>query len=392
MIEKDIIGGAAHLWDCIPSKAMIATGGTLARMGKASGMGLQKISADLDLEVLSSAHPVDRGPPRALHHRAAHEPGREPDPGHGPPRRAPPGRGRQRRRARSRSRPTSCCWPPAAGPASPTGPRSTASACSPPATPTRRRRCPSTSWSSAPASPVWSSSTCSARSAARSPSSSAASRCSRTKDPEVAAALEDDFIARGVRLFKGARAIGIEKEDGAVTVVCDDGRRARGTHALLAIGSIPNSESLGLDAAGVEQRDGYVVVDHNCESSVPDIYAAGDLSGQAAAVVGGLDAGPQDRRARHGPPRRRAAPPPRLRQGRLGHLHRARDRRRGPGRGRRLRRGPQDPGDQGAVLGQRQGPHRERRPGLREDHLRPRHRRDPRRLDRRVAVPPSSSR
>ena len=54
MIEKDIVGGAAHLWDCIPSKAMIATGGTLARMGRAGGMGLQEIRGSLDLEVLTS--------------------------------------------------------------------------------------------------------------------------------------------------------------------------------------------------------------------------------------------------------------------------------------------------------------------------------------------------
>ena len=49
--------------------------------------------------------------------------------------------------------------------------------------------------------------------------------------------------------------------------------------------------------------------------------------GQAAAVVGGVHAGPQDRRARHGPAHP-GAPPPRLRQGGVGHLHRARDRRR----------------------------------------------------------------
>ncbi len=101
------------------------------------------------------------------------------------------------------------------------------------------------------------------------------------KDAEVAAALEDDFIARGVRLFKGARATAIQKgDDGSVTVLCDDGRQATGSHALLAIGSIPNSDTLGLDIAGVEQRDGYVVVDHNCQSSVPGVYAAGDLSGK----------------------------------------------------------------------------------------------------------------
>src|SRR5215468_5513126 len=40
MIERDIVGGAAHLWDCIPSKAMIATGGELTELNRATTMGL----------------------------------------------------------------------------------------------------------------------------------------------------------------------------------------------------------------------------------------------------------------------------------------------------------------------------------------------------------------
>jgi dihydrolipoamide dehydrogenase len=100
------------------------------------------------------------------------------------------------------------------------------------------------------------------------------------KDPEVAAALESDFLARGVRLMKGARAIGIDRTDEGIAVRTDDGRIARGSHALLAIGSVPNSESLGLDDIGIETRDGYVIVDHNCRASLPHIYAAGDLSGK----------------------------------------------------------------------------------------------------------------
>ena len=100
------------------------------------------------------------------------------------------------------------------------------------------------------------------------------------KDPEVAAALEEDFLRRGVRLFKGARATSIERDGDVVTVRCDDGRTATGSHALLAIGSIPNSEMLGLDAAGVDNDGGYVPVDENLRSNVPHIYAAGDLSGR----------------------------------------------------------------------------------------------------------------
>jgi len=101
------------------------------------------------------------------------------------------------------------------------------------------------------------------------------------KDPEAAAVLEQTFIDRGVKLLKGARAVSIERADDSVKVVCDDGRIANGSHVILAIGSIPNSASLGLEAAGVELDDGgYVVVDRNLKSSVPSIYAAGDLSGK----------------------------------------------------------------------------------------------------------------
>ena len=52
------------------------------------------------------------------------------------------------------------------------------------------------------------------------------------------------------------------------------------SHALLAIGSIPNSENLGLDDAGIEHEWGYIKIDHNAQSNVPHIYAAGDLSGK----------------------------------------------------------------------------------------------------------------
>jgi dihydrolipoamide dehydrogenase len=101
------------------------------------------------------------------------------------------------------------------------------------------------------------------------------------KDSEVAAALEDELLRRGVRLLKGARAIGIDPVDGGVSVRCDDGRTASGSHALVAIGSVPNSEGLHLAAAGVEaDAGGYVPVDESCRTNVPHVYAAGDLSGK----------------------------------------------------------------------------------------------------------------
>ncbi|HUB71918.1 MAG TPA: FAD-dependent oxidoreductase [Acidimicrobiales bacterium] len=101
------------------------------------------------------------------------------------------------------------------------------------------------------------------------------------KDAEVAAALEEELLRRGAQLFKGARASGIATTAQGVTVECDDGRMVRGSHVLLAVGSVPNSDHLGLERAGVEvDKWGYVPVNHHCQTNVPHIYAAGDVSGK----------------------------------------------------------------------------------------------------------------
>src|SRR5262249_33271427 len=52
LVERDVVGGAAHLWDCIPSKAMIATGDALSFINDAKAMGLSDVSATPDFEAL----------------------------------------------------------------------------------------------------------------------------------------------------------------------------------------------------------------------------------------------------------------------------------------------------------------------------------------------------
>src|SRR4029077_5144040 len=89
------------------------------------------------------------------------------------------------------------------------------------------------------------------------------------KDAEVAAALEAAFLERGVSLLKGARANSVERIGDSVRVGCVDGRVVEGSHVVLAVGSVPNTEGLGLQEAGVELDDaGYVRVNHNCLSNV----------------------------------------------------------------------------------------------------------------------------
>lgn len=108
------------------------------------------------------------------------------------------------------------------------------------------------------------------------------------KDPEVAAALEEDFLESGVTLIKGARANGSFIKGDKVIVTCEDGRKIGGSHVLIAIGSIPASSGLGLENAGiVTYGSGYVQVNHHCQTNLSHIYAAGDLSGrlQLASVA-----------------------------------------------------------------------------------------------------------
>jgi dihydrolipoamide dehydrogenase len=100
------------------------------------------------------------------------------------------------------------------------------------------------------------------------------------RDPEVATVLEDGFLERGVRLLKGTRASAARRTRDGVEVETEDGRIVTGTHALLAVGSVPNSEGLGLELAGVTAHGGYIPVDHFQRTAVPHIYAAGDVTGQ----------------------------------------------------------------------------------------------------------------
>lgn len=100
------------------------------------------------------------------------------------------------------------------------------------------------------------------------------------RDAEVAAVLEEDFLERGVRLVMGARAESIDVSADTVSVHCDDGRVIHGSHVLLAVGSVPLTDGLGLDEAGVETDRGYIRVDEFQRSSAQHIYAAGDVTGQ----------------------------------------------------------------------------------------------------------------
>jgi dihydrolipoamide dehydrogenase len=280
LIEREILGGAAHLLDCVPSKAMIATGGAMSFTGKLSGMGLEDRTAEVDVEALTSriesiktrlsndVHnllqsqgvTVILGTARLVSAHNVHV-----DAADGttylleaddilistgsrpriPAFVTPDG---------DRILTTRHCYPPQSFPDSVTiigsgvtgvefahmfasfGSKVTLVV-------SRQQVLPG-------------------------------------KDPEVAAVLEDSFLSRGVRLFKGARATSVERTENGVRVVCDDGRVSETTHVVLAIGSLPNTEGLGLEEVGVVTDGGYIPINRHCQSNIEHIYAAGDVSGK----------------------------------------------------------------------------------------------------------------
>ncbi|HEU0130779.1 MAG TPA: NAD(P)H-quinone dehydrogenase [Mycobacteriales bacterium] len=100
------------------------------------------------------------------------------------------------------------------------------------------------------------------------------------EDADAAAVIEGVFARRGMTILNGARAVAATRVDGGVVVTLEDGRTVEGTHALMTVGSIPSTTGLGLAEAGVRLTEGgYIAVDKVSRTSVSTIYAAGDCTG-----------------------------------------------------------------------------------------------------------------
>lgn len=106
------------------------------------------------------------------------------------------------------------------------------------------------------------------------------------EDEETSNAIQAFLEDEGVRFRLNAECISFEKrgEDIAAAVSCASGDPAEiGSHVLLAVGRRPNTDELGLEAAGVALDErGYVVVDGQLQTSVEGIWALGDCNGRGA--------------------------------------------------------------------------------------------------------------
>ncbi len=293
MVERDIVGGAAHLWDCIPSKSMIATGGAISFSRRIDGMGLAKSETTVDVDSLtarikdiednmrdntttileSQGVRIVRGTGHFVGPHALEVDGVE---------------GRETIEfdaalVSTGSRPRIPEW------CEPDGDRIlTTRDCYPPKVFPESVTIIGSGVTGVEFVHMFSSF------GAKVTLVVSRQQVLPGKDPEVAAVLEEEFMRLGVKLLMGARAESIERtEDGeSVIVHCNDGRKVQSSHAVLAIGSVPNTEDLGLAAAGVDvDPGGYIPINHHCVTSVRHIYAAGDVSGKlplssVAAVQG----------------------------------------------------------------------------------------------------------
>jgi dihydrolipoamide dehydrogenase len=100
------------------------------------------------------------------------------------------------------------------------------------------------------------------------------------EDPDAAMAIERVFRARGMKILNNSRAAAARRTADGVVVELADGRTVEASHVLMAVGSVPQTSSLGLAEYGVDvSTSGYVTVDRVSRTNVPGVYAAGDCTG-----------------------------------------------------------------------------------------------------------------
>ena len=111
-------------------------------------------------------------------------------------------------------------------------------------------------------------------------------RLIRREDEDISEAIKQILQNEGINIRLDAECIELEKrgEKVAVNLNCVSGdKTVLGSHVLLAVGRVPNTDDLGLENAGVavDQR-GYIKVDDQLRTNVSGIYALGDCNGRGA--------------------------------------------------------------------------------------------------------------
>jgi pyruvate/2-oxoglutarate dehydrogenase complex dihydrolipoamide dehydrogenase (E3) component len=106
------------------------------------------------------------------------------------------------------------------------------------------------------------------------------------EDPEVSDAVREILESEGITVRLKAECISARmrgKKIGVGLDCADASKQATGSHLLLAVGRVPNTDDLGLDKAGVQtDKRGFITVDDELKTNVPGIWAIGDCNGRGA--------------------------------------------------------------------------------------------------------------
>jgi dihydrolipoamide dehydrogenase len=106
------------------------------------------------------------------------------------------------------------------------------------------------------------------------------------EDEDISKEIEKQFSRAGIKVKPGTKVENVEDHGDSVTVtVSKDGKSEaiKAQMALISIGVAPNSDSIGLEATGVEMdQRGFIKIGNKMETNVPNIYAIGDVTGKLA--------------------------------------------------------------------------------------------------------------
>lgn len=108
---------------------------------------------------------------------------------------------------------------------------------------------------------------------------------------DVVGVLAESFAGLGVEFHMKERVVSIRKTDGGTETLLESGKRLYSDAVLYALGRSPNSEGLNTEAAGIALDQGWIEVNEYFQTSVPNIYAVGDLIGRPALASTGMEQG-----------------------------------------------------------------------------------------------------
>ena len=102
------------------------------------------------------------------------------------------------------------------------------------------------------------------------------------EDAEIAGLARKRFEKQGIKILTNTKVTKLEKKADSVVATIDDGKQPQTVEferVISAVGVVGNTENLGLEKLGVKTDRGVVVIDGYGKTSVPGIYAIGDVAG-----------------------------------------------------------------------------------------------------------------